>query len=100
MDFGVPIAGGASVVVLAIVLSAFFKLQRTQAQNAREAAHVHDITDYRLECAELERDWCRRNFGILAQSVIRSGGNVDPILYDAAPKPQRRDPRLPTVEKK
>lgn len=93
MDFGVPIAGGASIVVLSIVLTAFFRLQRTQTQNAREVARQAEITDYRLECAELERNWCQRNFGILAQSVVLSGGKVDPALYDPAPKPQRPDPR-------
>lgn len=93
MDFGVPIAGGGAIAVLAIVIAAFFRLIRTQ--NRRDA-----ITDYRLECVELERDHCTRNFGILATSVIRAGGEVDPILWEPPPKPNRRDPRMPRRSKR
>lgn len=92
MDFGVPIAGGGAVAVLVIVIAAFFRLIRTQ--NRRD-----EITDYRLECVELERDHCTRNFGLLATSVIRAGGDVDPKLWEPPPKPRRRDPRLPRRHK-
>lgn len=98
MDFGIPIANGASVAVLVIVLGAMFKLITNS--NKRERAHSHsaDVMDYRLEAQELETRHCQQNFLALAGKCANAGMKIESDLFSQAPLPARRDPRLPTLK--
>jgi len=93
-DFGVPIANGASVAVLILVLGAMFKLITNANKREREHQREMDIMDYRLEAQELETRHCQRNFLTLAGTCARTGMEVDSKLWEPAPLPERRDPRL------
>src|SRR5690348_6750295 len=94
MDFGVPIANGASVAVLVLVLGAMFKLIANSNRREKEHAHNLDVMDYRLEAQELETRHCQQNFLTLAGTCAKGGMEIAPDLWAPAPLPKRRDPRL------
>ncbi len=93
MDLGVPIANGASVAVLVLVLGAMFKLITNANKRDKEHAKELDVMDYRLEAQELETRHCQRNFLALAGSCAKNGIDIDKDLWTPAPLPTRRDPR-------
>jgi hypothetical protein len=99
MDFGIPIANGASIAVLVLVLGAMFKLVANANRREREHSRDMDIMDYRLETQELETRHCQQNFLTLAGTCAKGGMEIDRELWSQAPLPTRRDPRLSSVPK-
>lgn len=99
MDFGIPIANGASVAVLVLVLGAMFKLIANANRERKEHAHELDVMDYRLEAQELETRHCQQNFLTLAGTCAKTGMEIDNSLWTQAPAPSRRDPRSRSLKK-
>jgi len=78
MDLTAPIAGGASVAMLALLLATFFRYQIIQTRHEAKS-------EARFRLLERDNQWCQRGTSILVQAMMKSGIPIPDEFWDAPP---------------
>lgn len=79
-DFTTPIAGGASLTLLALMFATFFRLVHLQNERDRENSK-------RLTALEIDKDWCNRRVSLLIVAMNRAGVPVPEQVWEQPPEP-------------